>query len=204
MRFVSSLGSPGQIARETSTQWPPGPATSSDGRTQSVASKRFEPAILNSGSADAVRAVEHHVHRPAAAALRDEVLLARREHLALGLPRLEVLEEDPEALGVDAHRLAHRRELELRLDRARMVERDVPADELAAPLQRGVVADRHHVVEPVDADALAAHLRPRATRPAGRRTPAGRSTSSRARRRSALRVGKTIAGSPSTGSRTYA
>ena len=52
MRFVSSLGSPGQIARETSTQWPPGPATSSDGSTQSVAAKRFAPAILNSGSAE--------------------------------------------------------------------------------------------------------------------------------------------------------
>ena len=40
IRFVSSLGSPGQIARDTSTQWPPGPATSSEGSTQSVASKR--------------------------------------------------------------------------------------------------------------------------------------------------------------------
>src|SRR6185437_9591080 len=50
----------------------------------------------------AVRAVEHHVHRPAAAALGHEVLLARREHLTLRLPRLEMLEEDPEALGVDA------------------------------------------------------------------------------------------------------
>ncbi len=40
IRFVSSLGSPGQIARETSTQWPPGPATSSDGRTQSVGADR--------------------------------------------------------------------------------------------------------------------------------------------------------------------
>jgi hypothetical protein len=48
---VSSLGSPGQIARETSTQWPPGPATSSDGSTQSVFPKRREPAILNSGRA---------------------------------------------------------------------------------------------------------------------------------------------------------
>ena len=55
-------------------------------------------------------------------------------------------------------RLAHRRELELRLDHARVVERDVPADELAGARERGVVAHGHHVVEPVDADALAAHL----------------------------------------------
>src|SRR5581483_3880945 len=86
--------------------------------------------------------VEHHVHRPAAAALRDEVLLARRQHLTLGLAGLEVLEEDPEAFGVDAHRLAHRSELELGLDRACVIERDVPADELARTCKRGVVADR--------------------------------------------------------------
>ena len=49
---MSSLGSPGQIARETSTQWPPGPAISSDGSRQSVGSIRRGPAILNSGSAE--------------------------------------------------------------------------------------------------------------------------------------------------------
>ena len=105
----------------------------------------------------AVGAVEHHVHRPAAAALRDEVLLARREDLALHPPRLEALEEDPEAFRVDAHAVAHGRELELGLDHARVVERDVPADELARARKGGVVAHRHHVVHPVDADAPAAH-----------------------------------------------
>ena len=39
-----------------------------------------------------------------------------------------------------------------------MVERNVPADELARPGERGVIADGHHVVQPVDADALATHL----------------------------------------------
>ena len=78
------------------------------------------------------------------------------------------------------------------LDRARVVERDVPGDELDGAVERRVVAHRHHVVEAVDADALpAAHAaRPRATRPAGRRTPARRSTSCRARRRSAPRSGR--------------
>ena len=40
------------IARDTSTQCPPGPAISSDGSTRSVASITRSPAILNSGSAD--------------------------------------------------------------------------------------------------------------------------------------------------------
>ena len=35
---------------------------------------------------------------------------------------------------------------------------DVPVDELGSAVERGVVAHRHHVVEAVDADALAAHL----------------------------------------------
>ena len=79
------------------------------------------------------------------------------EHLALRLARREVLEEHPEALGVDAHAVAHRLELELRLDHPRVIERNVPRDELASVADRRVVAYRHHVVEPVDGDALAAH-----------------------------------------------
>src|SRR5438552_4599549 len=79
----------------------------------------------------AVGTVEHHVHRPAAAALRDEVLLAWREYLSLQLPRLERHEENPEFSRVDAHGLAHGRELELGLHHPRMVEGDVPAHEIA-------------------------------------------------------------------------
>ena len=94
------------------------------------------PATLNSGSAEPFSPDEHHVHRLAAAALRDEVLLARREHLALGAARRERLEEDPEALDVDAHALAHRVELEVALDGARVVERDVPRDELGRRVER--------------------------------------------------------------------
>ena len=45
-------------------------------------------------------------------------------------PGLERLEEDPEPLGVDAHAVAHRRELGLALDRARMVDREVPGHDL--------------------------------------------------------------------------
>ena len=38
-----------------------------------------------------------------------------------------------------------------------MVELDVPRHELGTPVERPVVAHRHHVVEPEDADAHAAH-----------------------------------------------
>ena len=53
-----------------------------------------------------------------------------REDLALGLARRELLEEDPEALGVDADAVADGVELELALHRARVVELDVPRHEL--------------------------------------------------------------------------
>ena len=101
---------------------------------------------------------EHHVHRQAAAALLDEVLLAVREDLALALAGREVLEEDPEALGVDADAVAHRLELELALDGTRVIELDVPRHDLRGAVQRAIVAHGHHVVEAVDADALAPNL----------------------------------------------
>ncbi len=102
----------------------------------------------------AVLADEHHVHRQPPAPLRHEPFLARREDLALRLPDGEVLEKDPEALGVDPNAVAHRLELELALHRPCVVEATVPRDDLGRALERAVIADRHHVVEAVDADAL--------------------------------------------------
>src|SRR2546427_445199 len=81
---------------------------------------------------------------------------ARGQDLALGPARLERLQEHPEALRVDADALANRVELEVALHGARVVELDVPADELGRIGERAVVAHGHHVVEPVDADPLAA------------------------------------------------
>src|SRR5580765_2714571 len=101
---------------------------------------------------------EHHVHRQTATALLDEVLLAVREDLALALAGREMLEEDPEALGVDADAVAHGLELELALDGTRVIELDVPRHDLRGAVQRTVVAHGHHVVEAVDADALAPNL----------------------------------------------
>ena len=80
-------------------------------------------------SAVGVLAHEHHVHGHPPAALLDEPLLAGREHVRLAPPHLEVLEEDPEALGVDPDAVAHGFELPVALHRARMVEAQVPRDE---------------------------------------------------------------------------
>ena len=99
---------------------------------------------------------EHHVHRQPPAAALDEEPLGRREHLgrvAAGRPGVA---EGVEARDVDLHALAHRRELGLGLDRAREVELLVPGDELGGFGEGGVVAHRHHVVEPVRADPLTA------------------------------------------------
>jgi hypothetical protein len=59
-------------------------------------------------------------------------------------------------LRVDADRVAHRLDFLVALDGARKVELDVERDDLDAALERRKVADCHHVVEPVHADALAA------------------------------------------------
>ena len=139
------------IARETSTQCIPGPATSSEGRTKrgSSSSRR---AILNSGRAYESVPGEHHVHRQPPAALGDEPLLGRGHHLGGAAARLVGLEEDLEAALVDADGVAHRLELGLALHGAREVELDVEGNELE-PVERGAVAHGHDVVEAVDADA---------------------------------------------------
>ena len=88
---------------------------------------------------------------------RDEVALARGQDLGLGAPDLEALEEEPEALGVDPDAVPDGLDLGVALDRARMVEADVPGDELdAALLERREVADGHDVVEAEDAHPLPA------------------------------------------------
>ena len=101
--------------------------------------------------------VEHHVHRQPAAALRDEVLLARREDLALALPGLERSRkiQNPSVL---MRTLSRTDSSSSSLFTARAWSKPhVPRDDLGRVLERAIVAHRHHVVEPVDADALASH-----------------------------------------------
>ncbi len=87
------------------------------------------------------------------AALGDEVPLRRRHDLGRRAARRVRVRPELEAAVVDPHRVAHARELGLALDRAGEVELDVEGDDLEA-FEGPVVADRHHVVEAVDADAL--------------------------------------------------
>ena len=136
-------------ARETSTQWPPGPGDL-EGRDGELAEGRVVARDRELG------ADEHHVHRQPAAAARDEQLLRRRQHLGRGPARSPRLAEGVEAGDVDRDALAHRLELGFGLHGAREVEPRVPVHELGRGGERRVVAHRHHVVEPVDADALAA------------------------------------------------
>src|SRR5579884_4411519 len=70
-----------------------------------------------------VGADEHHVHRQPAAAFLHEVPFTLCEDLPLRTAGREVLEEDPEALLVDARSVAYGLDLEVALDGARMVER---------------------------------------------------------------------------------
>ena len=132
------------IARETSTQCIPGPATSSDGRTKS-------PSIVSLLRDPELRPGQDHVHRQPSAAALDEELLRRRHHLGRGLPGLVRRVERLEAVLVDADALAHRLELGVALDRAREIELGVERDEVEA-VEGAEVADGHDVVEPVDAD----------------------------------------------------
>src|SRR5439155_3388407 len=60
--------------------------------------------------------------------------------------------------GVDPYALAHRRQLLLALNRASQVEADVPGNELARGFERAIIADRHHVIEPVDAHPFSSEL----------------------------------------------
>src|SRR5439155_21649109 len=118
----------------------------------------------------AVVADEHHVHGLAAAALVDEIVLARAEQLRLGAAHREGVEKDPEALRIDPDAVADRGQLLVALDRPREVELDVVGDELEVAARQGaVVANRHHVLEPGDPHALPAPVagaiaEPRATR----------------------------------------
>ena len=107
----------------------------------------------------AVRADEHHVHRLPAAALLDEVALARGEDLLLGASRARSSRGTIQKPSVLMRTLSlHRVELVVALHGAGVVERDVPGHELGRAVRATVVAHRHRVVEPVDADPLAAHL----------------------------------------------
>ena len=119
--------------------------------------RRFELAIRELGRRFPVLSDEEHVHGQPAAPFLHEQLLARCEDLGLGLPDLVGLKERPEALGVDPDAVAHRLDLGRALRSAGMVEANVPADELGrAAGQLLVVAHGHHVVEPVDTDAIEA------------------------------------------------
>jgi hypothetical protein len=132
MRRTSALGVPS--ARETSTQWPPG--------------LRLERRDAEVSEHDVVarerelRADEDHVHRQAPAAALDEELLRARHRLGGGPAGRVRLAERVEAFGVDADALAHGLELRIRLHRARMVELDVPRDEVRGVAQRGEVRGR--------------------------------------------------------------
>ena len=98
----------------------------------------------------------------------DEEPLGRRKHLGRGAARRPGLAEGVEAGDVDLDALAHRLELGVGLDGAREVELRVPGDELRRVGERRVVAHGHHIVEPVDADALPAQRgRPASPRPVG-------------------------------------
>ena len=99
---------------------------------------------------------EHHVHRQPPAAALDEELLRRRHHVGGSAAGRPGLTEGVEACDVDLDASPHGCQLRLGLHRARKVERDVPGDELRGGCKRRVVAHRHHVVEPVDADPLPA------------------------------------------------
>lgn len=99
---------------------------------------------------------QHHVHRQPAASPLDEELLGGRHHLGRGASRRVGVPEGEEAVGVDLHALTDGYELRVGLDGAGMVELDIPRDQVRGRRQCGVVADGHHVVEPVDADALPA------------------------------------------------
>ena len=158
---------------------------------------------LGQGEPVAALGRQHHVHQVASAALLDEVALGGRHHLGGGLARRVVLEEDLEPALVDAHRLAHGLELGIALGRARVVELDVEVDEVEA-LEGAVVAHGHDVVEPVHADRASSRPPSRASRSPRRACPRrpARSRRSRALRRSAPRVGKTMIGSPSAGRTT--
>jgi hypothetical protein len=102
------------------------------------------------------RTDEHHVHRQAAATLGDEVALCRSEHLRGGLPGRVLLREEMEAFGVDAHRVAHRRELLVALHGTSQVEFDVEREDVGRVPKRQEVPDRQHIVEAVDPDTLSA------------------------------------------------
>ena len=78
----------------------------------------------------AARRRQDHVHGQPPAALAHEVALGGAHHLGRAAARLVGVEEDLEAALVDAHRIAHRLELGLALDGARVVELDVEVHEL--------------------------------------------------------------------------
>ena len=63
-----------------------------------------------------------------------------------------MLEEDLETLFVDPHALANRLQLRLALHRPRVVELDIEGNELTT-VERRVIANGHHVVQPVHAEA---------------------------------------------------
>ena len=91
-------------------------------------------AILNSGSASPLRpgavSTMFMVSRPQPSL--DEVALGGAHHLGRAPARRVGVEEDLEAALVDAHGIAHRLELGLALDGARVVELDVEVHEVEA------------------------------------------------------------------------
>ena len=188
----------------------PTPATSSDGSTMSVAPNGREPGDLELRQRGAVLA--RRAPCPSSCGRSP----ARRSSSSHGasisrsvLARRELLEEHPEALGVDAHALAHRLELEARSSRRARGRTRRPTRRARRAVSSAVKSRTgHHVVEPEDADALAAHavgeplagavdehllvdprrpvLARRRSPRAGRRSP-GRPRAAAARRRSGAR-----------------
>ena len=144
----------------------PGPGDLERGK-QELTEHLLAPSDLELRPGERVGTREHHVHGQAPAPLRDEPLLGGGHHLGGGLPGCVRLEEDLETALVDPHGVSYGVELRLALHRAGVVELDVERDEVEA-VERAIVAHRHDVVEPEDADAPPARIaRPRSHQLAG-------------------------------------
>src|SRR6266508_632638 len=108
--------------------------------------------VLELRAGRAFGAREHHVHRRAVGAEGREVPLGLSHYVGFGDADVVHRERGANAVLVQAEALAHRLELLLALHRAGGVEALVPR--LGDLGERAMVAHRHHVVEPIDAEAL--------------------------------------------------
>jgi hypothetical protein len=98
---------------------------------------------------------EQDVHHARAGAAGKETLDRRRHDLRLGASRAVRLDQRPETVLDDVHGFAHLDKLFFTLHRSRHIEMEIEGQPFAASLHHlAVVADRQHVVQAIDADAL--------------------------------------------------